>query len=70
MKEGTAKESLKVNDRVRQIGSSAREGVVRALRTEVTASNPEQQERSLMVQVLWDTGTLSYFSPSALERLS
>lgn len=43
-------------------------GVVRSLRHETTTSSAEAKNRSAMVQVLWDNGTLSYHGPEALEH--
>lgn len=42
-------------------------GTVKALREETTLTNRESRERSLMLHVLWDNGTLSYHGPEALE---
>lgn len=43
-------------------------GTVKALRQETTLAQKESLERSLMVQVLWDNGTLSYLGPEGIER--
>jgi len=43
-------------------------GVVKALRHETTNSTPETRAKAVMVQVLWDNGTLSYHGPAALEH--
>lgn len=42
-------------------------GTIKALREETTNSNAEARERSIMVQVLWDNGTLSCHGPAGLE---
>jgi len=42
-------------------------GTVKAIREETTNSSAEAKERSLMFQVLWDNGTLSYHGPEGLE---
>lgn len=42
-------------------------GTVKALREETTNTNNEAKERSLMVEVLWDNGTLSFHGPAGLE---
>lgn len=60
---------FKENDRVRRIGSTACPGTVKGLRTELTATSAEARERALLVSVLWDNGTMSYFSPEALEHV-
>jgi hypothetical protein len=59
--------SLKVTDRVVRINARGCRGVVKDIRQEVTAASDELKERGLLVCVLWDNGTLSYFSPEALE---
>ncbi len=43
-------------------------GIIQALREETTNTNRESRERSIMVHVLWDNGTLSYHGPEALEQ--
>jgi len=45
-------------------------GTVKALREETTLTSRESRERSLMVQVMWDNGTLSYLGPEGLEHAS
>jgi hypothetical protein len=42
-------------------------GTVKALREETTNSSAETRERSIMIQVLWDNGTLSFHGPAGLE---
>ena len=42
-------------------------GTVKTLREETTLTSKESRERSLMVHVLWDNGTLSYLGPEGLE---
>jgi hypothetical protein len=61
---------LKENDRVRRIGLPGCAGIVKQVRQETTASTVEQKEDALLVTVLWDNGTISYFSPTALEVVS
>ncbi len=43
-------------------------GVVKSLRHETTGNAGESKNRSVMVQVMWDNGTLSYHGPEALEH--
>jgi len=43
-------------------------GTVKALREETTLAQQESRARSVMVQVLWDTGTISYHGPESLEQ--
>ena len=42
-------------------------GTVKTLRQETTLAQKESRERSLMVHVQWDNGTLSYLGPEGLE---
>ena len=42
-------------------------GTVKALREETTLAQAESRAKSIMVQVQWDNGTLSYHGPEALE---
>lgn len=42
-------------------------GTVKALREETTNTSAEAKERSMMFQVLWDNGTLSFHGPEGLE---
>jgi hypothetical protein len=66
-KQVMATRKYKESDRVRRLGGSSCPGTVKALRTELSATTPEARERGLLVSVLWDNGTMSYFSPEALE---
>lgn len=42
-------------------------GTVKTLRHETTLAQKESRERSLMVHVCWDNGTISYLGPEGLE---
>ncbi len=42
-------------------------GTVKALREETTMSAKDSKEKTVMVHVLWDNGTLSYLGPEGLE---
>lgn len=44
-------------------------GTVKAVREETSTSSESARERSIMIQVLWDNGTLSYFGPEGLEAI-
>ena len=57
---------IKVGDRVRQIQKEGLQGIVKGLHTETTAK-AEHKDRDLMVEVLWDNGTLSYLTPEQLQ---
>ena len=63
----TNSKKFKVQDRVRRVNIPGTLGIVKELKTEVTASTQEAKEKSLMVTVLWDNGTYSYLGPDALE---
>jgi hypothetical protein len=59
---------FKVKDRVRRVGGSGCSGVVTDVRIETTISAAEaDKEKNLMIQVLWDNGTQSFFGPDGLE---
>ncbi len=58
---------LKANDRVKRRSGLKNIGVVKDIRSEVTASTQEAKEKGLLVQVLWDNGTFSYLGPEGLE---
>ena len=67
MSSTTSSRKIKVQDRVRRLNQPGCHGVVRELKTEVTAVTPEAREKGLMVTVQWDNGTFSYMGPDALE---
>lgn len=43
-------------------------GTVKSMRHETTNTSHENKSRAVMVNVLWDNGTLSYHGPEALEH--
>lgn len=59
--------NIKLNDRVKRSSGSGCFGIVKELKTEVTATSADAREKGLMVTVLWDDGSFSYFAPEALE---
>lgn len=61
--------SLSVSDRVRRKDRFGSRGTIQEIRAESTISSASEQNRGLLVSVLWDNGTLSYFSPESLERV-
>lgn len=65
-----APKTFKEKDRVRRINYPGCEGVVKQVREETAASTIEQKGNTLLVTVLWDNGTLSYFNPDSLELAS
>jgi hypothetical protein len=42
-------------------------GTVKTVREETTLSSRDTKEKTLMVHVLWDNGTLSFLGPDGLE---
>jgi len=61
---------FKQGDRVvRKDGEGCR-GEVITVRTEVTSSTGSNDERGLLINVQWDNGTYSYFTPGSLELVS
>lgn len=42
-------------------------GTVKSLRQETTSSSAQARPNAVMVQVLWDNGTLSYLGPEGIE---
>ncbi len=60
---------LEKNDRVRRKGAQGCLGTVRDIRAEVTNTSNTIDEKGLLVSVLWDNGTFSYFTPAALEKV-
>lgn len=57
---------FKANQRVRRKDIPGCNGVVKESREEITATTGEGK-RAIVVRVLWDNGTESYFSPKGLE---
>lgn len=64
-----AAKEMKAKDRVRRVNGTGCAGTLIEIRTEVTASTTEGKDRDkpLLVSVLWDNGTYSYFAPEGLE---
>ncbi len=65
-----APKRLKVKDRVVRKTGSACIGTVVDIRTEVSNTSVDMKDRGLLVQVQWDNGTLSYFTPEGLESVA
>lgn len=63
----TETKKFKEGDRVKQAKRNSCLGVVKEIREETTGSSGEVDNKALMVKVLWDNGTFSYFAPDALE---
>ena len=57
---------IKIGDRVTLAEKEGLRGLVKDVRAEVTAKG-DQKDKGLLVSVLWDNGTLSYFSPEKLK---
>ena len=60
---------LKVNDRVKRVSVPGCTGIIKDIREEtmVSAANVDNKDRSQMVAVQWDNGTVSMFAPESLE---
>jgi hypothetical protein len=63
-----ASKEFKVNDRVKRVSGSGCLGVVKEIREEIVGTSGDTKDKAVLVKVQWDNGTLSYFSPEALER--
>jgi hypothetical protein len=61
---------LQVNDRVKRTDSPGCYGTVKDIRHEVTATSGESKDKGLLITVLWDNGTFSYFGPEGLQALT
>ena len=63
---------FKEKDRVRRVSGAGSNGTVKEIRFELENSglSEEARQKGAMIGVLWDSGTLSYFSPDALESAS
>ena len=59
--------TIKIDDRVRNKIIPRCLGVVKDIHEEVIATSGDTRDKARLVKVLWDNGTLSYFSPEALE---
>lgn len=63
-----SKKVLKINDRVKRVTQPGSFGTIKDVREEVTAkASDKDKESSLLVNVAWDNGTLSYLTVDALE---
>ncbi len=59
---------IKVEDRVKRADGNGCYGLVKDVRTEITANTLDtHKEKALLVSVLWDNGTFSYLTPDNLE---
>ena len=58
-----------VNSRVRKKNNPGCQGAVKLVREETLGSSGDTREKSLIVQVQWDNGTLSYFDPESIENI-
>lgn len=58
-----------VNSRVRKKNNPGCLGTVKLVREETLGSSGDTRDKSLIVQVQWDNGTLSYFDPESIENV-
>ena len=61
-----ATKAFKVDDRVKRASGTGCAGVIKDVREETMATKVETPQKSMLVNVLWDNGTLSYVSPEAI----
>ena len=65
------KKVIKVNDRVKRTIQGGCFGTVKDVREEITAKvTDKDKEGALLINVIWDNGTLSYVAPEALEVIN
>jgi len=67
MSKDNGKDKFSVNDRVRRANGEGSQGAVKEVRQEVVSSSGDTREKGIMVTVAWDNGTISSFTPEALE---
>lgn len=66
-----AKKVIKISDRVKRVDQPGCFGTVKDVREETSAKvTDKDKENSLLINVHWDNGTLSYMTPNALELVS
>ncbi len=61
---------FKVSDRVKRVKGGGCFGTVKDVRAEISTNKSDTREKPIMIGVLWDNGTLSYFAPAALSEAS
>ncbi len=67
MSETAAPQKFKVNDRVKRADGVGGFGVVKEIRYEIISNATEAaKEKTAMINVFWDNGTLSYHGASML----
>lgn len=57
---------VREGDQVVHVDRNTLKGRVKGVHTETTAK-AEQRDKSLLIEVLWDNGTLSYVAPEKLQ---
>ena len=69
MVDSSVKCKFKEKDRVRRVAGNWSLGTVKEVRFELENSglSEDARQKGAMIGVLWDSGTLSYFAPDALE---
>lgn len=66
-----AKKIIKISDRVKRADQPGCYGTVKDVREETSAKvTDKERDNSLLINVAWDNGTLSYMTPNALELVS
>lgn len=64
--EAMEQDKVKVGDRVVLTQKEGLQGSVKGVHFETTAK-AEQRDKALMIEVMWDNGTLSYVTPEQLK---
>jgi len=67
MSKNNGLDKFSVDNRVRRTNGEGSLGSVKEVRQEVIASSGDTREKGVMVTVAWDNGTISSFTPEALE---
>ncbi|NMC62482.1 MAG: hypothetical protein GYA55_04870 [SAR324 cluster bacterium] len=57
---------FKVGDRVIHLNKEGLKGVVKGVHSETTAK-ADQKEKALMIEIMWDNGTLSYMTMEQIK---
>ena len=59
-------DKVKIGDRVVMVQKEGLQGSVKGVHFETTAKM-DQRDRAMMVEIMWDNGTLSYVTPEQLK---
>ncbi len=63
-----AQQPFKVGDKVIRVHTTGCQGIVKEVREEtIQQGDSRDREKPVIIEVLWDNGTLSYFGPAGLQ---